>query len=107
MCHGAWQPALVCERKFTILRSFTILIHLRFSQVTSISHVSYLPFTAPAFAKPIVPLLAKKYEFLSRTGEGAYGSVWRARDKNTGTHVAVKKMKDVPTTEEVRGLKSS
>ncbi|EFJ42972.1 hypothetical protein VOLCADRAFT_32096, partial [Volvox carteri f. nagariensis] len=44
----------------------------------------------------------QKYEFMSRTGEGAYGSVWRARDKNTGVLVAVKKMKDVPATEEVR-----
>ncbi|GLI68945.1 hypothetical protein VaNZ11_013470 [Volvox africanus] len=42
----------------------------------------------------------EKYEFMNRTGEGAYGSVWRARDKVTGVLVAVKKMKDVPSTEE-------
>ncbi|GIL72881.1 hypothetical protein Vretifemale_3169 [Volvox reticuliferus] len=42
----------------------------------------------------------EKYEFMNRTGEGAYGSVWRARDKITGALVAVKKMKDVPATDE-------
>lgn len=46
-------------------------------------------------------VVIQKYEFLSRTGEGAYGSVWKARDKNIGVLVAVKKMKDVPANEEV------
>lgn len=43
----------------------------------------------------------QKYEFLQRVGEGAYGSVWKCRDKQTGALVAVKKLKEAPASEEV------
>lgn len=50
-----------------------------------------------------VCLCVQRYEFLCRVGEGAYGSVWKCQDKETGELVAVKKLKDAPTNPEVGG----
>ena len=36
--------------------------------------------------------IGKKYEIRRRLGKGAYGVVWKATDRRTGTVVAVKKM---------------
>ena len=50
-----------------------------------------------------VRVAMEKYEFLSKLGEGAYGSVWKCLNTLTGEFVAVKKLKDAPQTEKVRG----
>lgn len=43
------------------------------------------------------------YSFLAKIAEGAYGSVWRAVDRNTNRIVAVKKLKEpTPIDSEVR-----
>ncbi len=42
------------------------------------------------------------YEFISKIAEGAYGTVWQARHKETSDLVAVKKLKTSPSNKEVR-----
>lgn len=52
---------------------------------------------------PPVPAVGctQNYIFLTRIGDGAYGSVWKCIHKQTGLIVAVKKLKDVPADAEV------
>lgn len=43
----------------------------------------------------------EKYEFVQRIAEGAYGTVWKCVDKETGAIRAVKKLKEAPANSEV------
>jgi len=43
-----------------------------------------------------------KYEMLETVGEGAYGIVWKARNRETGEVVAIKKFKDSEENEDVK-----
>lgn len=50
------------------------------------------------YKRPRVPLLegcrsVESFEYLNKIDEGAYGVVYRARDKNTDEIVAIKKLK--------------
>ena len=37
----------------------------------------------------------KRYEIIKKIGQGAYGQVWRAKDKRNGDNIALKKIYDV------------
>ena len=43
----------------------------------------------------------EKYKFLSKLGDGSYGTVWKCANTETGGYVAVKRMKDLPQNSEV------
>lgn len=43
-----------------------------------------------------------KYEILGLVGEGAFGIVYKAKNKDTGEIVAIKKFKEEDTDEELR-----
>jgi len=43
-----------------------------------------------------------KYEMLETVGEGAYGIVWKARNRETNEVVAIKQFKDSEENEEVK-----
>lgn len=43
-----------------------------------------------------------KYEIQGLVGEGAFGIVYKARNKDTGEIVAIKKFKEEDTDEELR-----
>nr|XP_060632043.1 mitogen-activated protein kinase 15 [Anolis sagrei ordinatus] len=50
--------------------------------------------SAEAAAVEVEEAVARRYEVKRRLGKGAYGIVWRARDRKTGAAVAVKKIFD-------------
>ncbi len=49
----------------------------------------------------------QNYEFISKVSEGAYGVVWKARNKRDGGLVAVKKLKDAPKTMDVGEMRTN
>ncbi|PNH04758.1 Cyclin-dependent kinase-like 1, partial [Tetrabaena socialis] len=50
------------------------------------------------------PLTMASYEYVSTLGEGAYGVVWRCRERSTGRMVAVKALKQAHENKEVMRL---
>lgn len=49
------------------------------------------PISAPASVTGVCDHVSDRYEKVGRVGEGTYGIVYKARDKRTGEHVALKR----------------